>query len=211
MRTKNEERRQAILRSATEVFKEAGYERASMSEIAERLSYSKATLYSYFSSKEELFYEAMIAATTVDFDKAHEALLCAEGSVREALTNFGVRIMELVYSPQVSGVRRLLIAEAGRKDSDLAARCYQVGPAKTNEILANYLAAAMDEGKLRVADVSIASLHLRGLMESEWLDRYLYGTMDDFTPIQLLSSIERAVDVFLSAYGKSKLSGGKDE
>ena len=35
---------------------ELGYERTSMSEIAARLGGSKATLYSYFPSKEELFF-----------------------------------------------------------------------------------------------------------------------------------------------------------
>lgn len=59
MRTKSDEKRQAILDVAAEVFREAGFERASMSEICTRVGGSKATLYNYFPSKEELFFEVM--------------------------------------------------------------------------------------------------------------------------------------------------------
>ena len=55
MRTKSDEKRQAILDVAAEVFREAGFERASMSEICTRVGGAKATLYNHFASKDELF------------------------------------------------------------------------------------------------------------------------------------------------------------
>ncbi len=65
MRVKTEERRQAIIEKAREVFQEEGFDRASMSEIAARVGGSKATLYSYFKSKEELFVAVMKGSTEV--------------------------------------------------------------------------------------------------------------------------------------------------
>ena len=62
MRVKTEGRRQVIIDAALEVFKEVGYERASMAEISARAGGSKATLYNYFKSKEELFSAAMLEA-----------------------------------------------------------------------------------------------------------------------------------------------------
>src|SRR5579884_2439794 len=59
MRVKTDEYRQAIIKAAMEIFKKEGYERASMDSIAKRLGGSKATLYGYFKSKEELFTTAM--------------------------------------------------------------------------------------------------------------------------------------------------------
>ena len=50
-----DQRREAILNVAREVFFEQGYSAASMSTIAARLGGSKGTLYNYFKSKEELF------------------------------------------------------------------------------------------------------------------------------------------------------------
>ena len=59
MKTKTESKRQAIIQAAAEVFREVGFERASMSDIRERIGGSKATLYNYFPSKEKLFFEVM--------------------------------------------------------------------------------------------------------------------------------------------------------
>lgn len=44
-----------IIEGAYKVFKENGYHQTKMIDIADQLGYSKATLYSYFTSKEELF------------------------------------------------------------------------------------------------------------------------------------------------------------
>ena len=47
-----DQRREAILQVAREVFFEYGYSAASMSTIAARLGGSKGTLYNYFKNKE---------------------------------------------------------------------------------------------------------------------------------------------------------------
>jgi len=54
MKSKTEAKRLAILNAASEVFREVGFERASMSEIRARIGGSKATLYNYFPSKDDL-------------------------------------------------------------------------------------------------------------------------------------------------------------
>lgn len=50
------ERRLAILRTAAGVFRDRGYDSASMDEIAERLDMAKGNLYYYFSNKHELLF-----------------------------------------------------------------------------------------------------------------------------------------------------------
>jgi AcrR family transcriptional regulator len=51
MRVKSDTRREAILEIAKDLFREVGYERASMAMISARVGGSKATLYSYFKSR----------------------------------------------------------------------------------------------------------------------------------------------------------------
>ena len=199
MRTKSESRRQAILEAAAEVFQEMGFERASMADITARVGYSKATLYSYFASKEELFYEVMTQATESEFQLTHEALDPEVADIEPALRQFGERLLALLYSPQVQAVRRLVVAEAGR--SDLGRRLYELGPARSLEVLAAFLQDAMDEGKLQPADPRVAGLHLRGLLEAEWLDRVLFQTVERPTRKQVAEAVERAVAVFMAAYG----------
>jgi AcrR family transcriptional regulator len=51
-----QEMRELILREATQVFLEGGYEKTSLRSLAERIEYSPATIYLYFKDKDELFY-----------------------------------------------------------------------------------------------------------------------------------------------------------
>jgi AcrR family transcriptional regulator len=199
MRTRTETRRQAILQAAADVFQRVGYERASMADICAQVGYSKATLYSYFTSKEELFYEVVTEATEAEFQATHEALDPSVEDIVPALQRFGERLLALLYSPQVQAVRRLVISEAGR--SDLGQRCYELGPARNQEVIALFLQDAMQEGKLRTAEPRIAALHLHGLLEAEWLDRFLFQTVASLSAKQIAATVERAVAVFMGAYG----------
>ena len=52
-------RKEQILSSALSVFKNQGIEKATMDEIAKEADFGKATLYYYFSSKEEIFVEQL--------------------------------------------------------------------------------------------------------------------------------------------------------
>ncbi len=65
MRKKTETRRSTILGHALDIFRKEGFERASMSQIAAQVGGSKATLYNYFSSKEELLLEAFRTGSSI--------------------------------------------------------------------------------------------------------------------------------------------------
>lgn len=199
MRAKTETRRQAILIAAAEVFQESGFERATMAAICERLGYSKATLYNYFASKEELFSAVVFGATEAEFQATLQALDATVGDMTEALERFGRGLLTLLYSPRVQAVRRMVVAEAGR--SDLGRQCYELGPVRNEAALAAFLAQAMATGKLRQADARTASLHLRGLLESELLDRFLFQAMDQVGAPEIKGIVERAVATFMAAYG----------
>jgi len=202
MRTRTETRRQAILQAAAQVFQEMGYERASMGDISSHVGFSKATLYSYFASKDELFYEVMTQSAEAEFQLTLEALDTAVEDIEPALRRYGERLLALLYSPQVLAVRRLVIAEAGR--SDLGRRCYELGPARSQAVISRFLEDAMAEGKLRQADARLAGLHLHGLLEAEWLDRFLFQTVESLSRKQVVETVERAVAVFMAAYGPAR-------
>lgn len=54
-----ENRKEQILKGALLVFKEKGIEKSTMDEIAKQSDFGKASLYYYFSSKEEIFIELL--------------------------------------------------------------------------------------------------------------------------------------------------------
>ena len=199
MRAKTETRRQAILDAAAQVFQEMGFERTTLAAICERLGYSKATLYNYFASKEELFSVVVFEATEAEFQATLEALDSSVADMTEALEKFGRGLLALLYSPQVQAVRRLIVAEAGR--SELGRKCYDLGPVRNEAATAVFLQQAMDVGQLRQADARIAALHLRGLLEAEWLDRFLFQTLEPVSTEDINATVHRAVAAFMAAYG----------
>src|SRR5260370_22292090 len=97
-------KRRQIVEGARQVFLSAGFDGASMNDIARAAGVSKGTLYAYFTSKDELF-EAIIRA---EKGQAVERL-CAfkrEGDVREMLTHFGIRLMGRLTDPCTSSLVR---------------------------------------------------------------------------------------------------------
>lgn len=199
MRKKTESKRQAILDMAAELFRESGFERASMSELCSRVGGSKATIYNYFASKEELLFEVVVQATEAEFQATHEALDPSQKDITQALQNFGERFLALIYSPAVQAVRRLVVSEAGR--SDLGRRCYEIGPARSMAEVAEFLQQAMRQGQLKQADPRVACLHLKGLLEAEWLDRFMFHTFEAPKPQEIAATVQRALAVFMAAYG----------
>lgn len=199
MKAKTKVRRQAIVDVAAQVFGELGYERASMDEVSHRGGGSKATIYNYFSNKEELFFEVVFQSTEAEFEATHAALDVDEPDLTRALEQFGQRLLALLYSPEVQAVRRLVIAEGAR--SDLGKKCYAMAPARSEAMIAAFLQQAIDQGKLRPTDTRIASLHLRGLFESELLDKFLFHTLDAVSKQEIAAIAQRAVAVFMAAYG----------
>src|SRR5262245_36735573 len=68
--------REAILASARELFVSEGYANVSMRKIAERIEYSPAAIYSYFPSKDDIFF----ALAEEGFRKLGE---CANAAVEQ--------------------------------------------------------------------------------------------------------------------------------
>ncbi|MBZ8141152.1 TetR family transcriptional regulator [Rubrivivax gelatinosus] len=198
MRTKSEARRQAILESATAVFRETGFERTSMAQICEHMGCSKATLYSYFESKEALFVEVVLQSTLDEFDALMASMDLQQQDFGAALEGFGRGLLNLLYSPHVQAVRRLVVADVGR--AELGRRLYEAGPARGEAVVAEFLRDAMERGTLRRADPRVATRHLTGLLEAEWIDRFLFHVIEELDPASLNETVRRAVEVFLRAY-----------
>ena len=198
MKKKTEVKRQAIVDMAAEVFREKGFERTSMAEICRRLGFSSATLYNYFTSKEALFVEIMTKANEAEFNAVHQALVGGD-NVAAALRHFGERLLSFVYAPDVMAVRRLVTSSFGY--SEFSRTCYELGPKRAINELSVFFLAAMKEGKLRQCDPLVAAMHLRGLLESELLDAFIFQFAEAVSTERIKGAVDRAVSVFMAAYG----------
>ncbi|MEO8813115.1 MAG: TetR/AcrR family transcriptional regulator [Caulobacteraceae bacterium] len=197
MRVKTDEKRRAILRAAAELVREQGFAGVSMAAVSERVGGSKATLYRYYASKEELFLAALLESALDRAGKVFETL-AAGPDLRRTLDRFGTDYLKLALAPDVLAVRRILIAEGAR--SGIGQSLFERGPQVTWTTMADFLAAEMAAGRLRAADPWTVAVHLRGLLEADLLNRALVGADVDRRVAHLRAHAARAVDVLLRAY-----------
>lgn len=201
MRVRTEAKRDAILEAASQVFLEQGFEGASMAEIAARVGGSKATLYGYFGSKEDLFVEVMHGAALRHFEPIFAALQNDSDDVALALQRFGERAMAVLCQEKAIQARRAIIAESGR--SDIGLRFYEGGPKKGTLELAGYLTLQMDKGRLRKSDPTVAAHHLMALLDSETITPRIFGIEKTLTKAQIKQAVSRALETFLGGHRPS--------
>ena len=196
VRVKTDERRRGIVDAAWELFKTNGFERTTMSEISERVGGSKATLYSYFKSKDELFAAAMEQAVLERTDEAF-ARVGSSGDLGERLLTFSLTYMEMRLAPDMIGADRALIAQADQSDLGVSLLRRVVTPQW--EKLAMVMEQEMSAGRLRQADPYVAAMHFRGLIESDLLERRLHGD-PTVTARDIETAATNGIDIFLRAY-----------
>jgi AcrR family transcriptional regulator len=198
MRVKTDSRRQAILDTALALFREVGYERASMAAIAARVGGSKGTLYNYFKNKDDLFAAAMIEAMEEQGMEVMERLKASTEDVEIVLRRFGVEYLTFITAPDNLAIVRTAVAEGS--NATLGAKLYDLGPRRGTEEIAAFVAPLQARGKLRAGSPLIAAAHLRGLLEAGIYEPQLFGAAPDYN---VEDAVAFAVDAFLRAYGTS--------
>lgn len=194
MRVRTDEKRQAILAAARAVFEEMGYARASMAAISARLGGSKATLYGYFSTKEQLFAAAMTEALA---ERGEEmlALLDLDGDVADVLTRFGHSYLAFVTSPAIQALVRTTVAES--QFSDVGREVYVRGPKRALDGIERYLGLQTASGRLVVPDPALAAFQFKALIEAGIVEPQLYAVAPRVGADTVVTA---AVDLFLRRY-----------
>lgn len=197
MRVKSETKRQAIIDVSKNAFMELGYGNTSMSEIAHRVGGSKATLYNYFSSKEEIFAAVMESAASEQIMEAFN-LLEKNQDLEETLIHFGINYLSSVISPSLLSIWKMAITEAGL--SDIGQQFYENGPKRGWQQLGLYLQKNMDAGLLLPSNHITCAMHLKALIEAEYFHLVALHAIPFPDSDQIETSVIHAVKVFLRAY-----------
>src|SRR3984885_2537725 len=193
-----DQRREKIIHVAREVFFEQGYAAASMSGIAARLGGSKGTLYNYFKSKEELFEAQVRERCGEAADRILE--VSVEGEPAETLTRLGEQYLGHLYSEETVQMFRILVAEAQRSP-ELARVFYEVGPARGQQGLQNYLEAANARGRVHIPNCALAAEQFLSLCKGRSHLQFLLNLIPPLTPAQIRLQISQAVTAFMRFYG----------
>jgi AcrR family transcriptional regulator len=197
MRTKSEARRDAIMETAVSVFREVGFDAASMSQIAARVGGSKATLYNYFSSKEELLLAALLSSADKYADDVMD-LVKTSGNLPTQLHRFVMSLLKLINSPDTIQILRVAISVGGT--SDIGRRFYELGTHQVWIEIAAILRREISNGTLRDGDPDMMAMLLRSLCDAD-MTRNLLGAGTALSDEEAERKAQCIVDIFLRVYG----------
>lgn len=190
-------RREKILSVAKQLFLEQGYANASMNEISMRLGGSKATLYAYFKSKEELF-EAII--------RQHCLMRCQAfieaprgKSLRESLLAMARIGVPNILSDENIRMMSLVVAEL-RTNPQLGSLYFRTITENGHNWMAQLIQEAHEAGEICAPDAQQAAMVLKSLMLGQGPFMRLLGAMEAPTAESLEAQFNLAVDIFLGYY-----------
>ncbi len=195
-------KRRQVMDGARAVFLSAGFDGASMNDIARAAAVSKGTLYVYFESKEQLF-EALIHE---DKELQAERLFAfprEAGDPGALLREFGRRLVEMIMRPETVAQVRVVIA-ATAKFPRLGRAFYDAGPRYGVQTLAAQLATFVEKGTLDIADTEAAAAQFINLCCSDFHKKVLFGVVETVTPGEIAAAVDAAVEFFLKAYPPSQ-------
>lgn len=197
-RVRTEEKRAEIVRVASEAFDELGYDRCSMAEISERLGGSKATLYGYFCSKEDLLRAVLQCQVAGEFDRRMEEFH-QSADLRKALIDIGMAYhRKRLSSLPVANIRAIVNQPPC---STMGKEFYEGVIRPAFQRMADRFERLMDQGRLKRADPWTAIMHWKGLNDWDLFERRLIGAISGPDDVDIEKIATEAADAFLKLYG----------
>lgn len=155
-RRRKNARPEEILTAALEVFADRGFAATKLEDVARRAGVTKGTIYLYFENKEALF-KALIRQTIVPVLAQGEALAQSfTGSARELFEQLVREYWRLVGETSLSGIPRLMIAEAVNFP-ELARFYYEEVVTRGHRLMAGVLERGIKAGEFRPVNVAVAT------------------------------------------------------
>jgi TetR/AcrR family transcriptional regulator len=193
--------RQEILAAALQLFAAKGFNNVSMQEIAAAAEFATGTLYNFFPSKKDLFFELLVATAEECMGLVMPALE-GPGDERRRLAQF-IRLHERIAREQATAIRLYMLECRSRhlpqpkvkaKKREIDARVY--------ERLANVISAGVRKGLFNKIDPAVTAQCLSTALQAITL-----SAVEDPQAVDLPAKLRKVETLFFK--GLIKSSGGK--
>ena len=196
-RPKSDQKRQQILDAATDLFTAQGYANTSLDQVAAAAGVSKQTIYSHFSSKENVLREGvkrrcMQAELTVD-----QSDLSLSPTV--FLPMFATRFVGTLLEDGALRMYRLCLNE-GERHSEVGLSFFESGPKLVMQALAQYLVAATARNELQVNHPDLAAAQFLFMVRGLPVETALLNLQEQPYEISNAQYIEETCAMFVRAY-----------
>jgi AcrR family transcriptional regulator len=159
-------RRAEICRTAARIFRDRGFDATSVSDIARALRMTKAGLYHYFDSKEELLFEIM----TFGLERVHEEVVIPARRIRDPEARLRQIVMDHArITTRAQGAVAQLFDETPAL-SPAARRTIRASERRYFQLVRSTLVELHAVGRLRNVDLTVAAFSIIGMIL--WLPRW---------------------------------------
>jgi AcrR family transcriptional regulator len=162
-RRRKDARPAEIVAAALSVFAERGFAAARLEDIAARAGVSKAALYLYFDTKEDLFRAVVSEAVAPNLEALEAAALQHEGPIEDLVRFLLPSLARIASTSPLGGVVKMVIGES-RNFPELAKIWHDRLVSRILGAVAGVIAQAQARGEVRPGDARIYALSLAGPM-----------------------------------------------
>jgi AcrR family transcriptional regulator len=196
--SRGQQRKAKILSAATKLFLSDGYGDTSIDAIVDKSGGSKATLYSYYPTKADLFRAVVDSIVTTQEGPELRSL----DDIRDTLVTFAEHRLGIVFSSKHRALMRLIISERDRFP-DIARMYYEQGPLHSHNMLRDYFEIVIEKGLLDIRSADEACEFFRGMLMHQRYIEQLYLGASPLSPEEVSVKARHVVDRFLEAYHQS--------
>ena len=164
-RRARDEKREAVLRTAVQLFLEQGYHRVTLNEVAERLNITKPALYNYFRGKDEILYECWaIGAERVD--ESLDEIAATGGTGIEKLRKLIVSYAETMTTDYGKSLVRFDVRDLTEHNRRIVRRAKK----RIDQAFRDYIGQGIKDGSIRPCDVKLSAFAIAGSLN--WIGHW---------------------------------------
>jgi AcrR family transcriptional regulator len=195
VQVRSRQRRSALIRIASDLFIEKGYERTSIDEMVRVAGGSKSNVYSAFGGKLGLFKEAVetLCADTVISPVA--ALDYSGLDLEASLTKFGEALLTYILRKRALALDRLILSEAARCP-EIGSVWYKYGPLESQRACATLIAAHINSKRIGLISPDHLAVQFHSMLVWDVQHRALAGMV--VTRSMVRETVKDAVQIFMS-------------
>lgn len=156
-RRARDEKRDAVLRTAVNLFLEQGYRHATLNEVAERLNITKPALYNYFRSKEEILFECC-ALGQERVDEVISEIDAGGGTGLAKLRKLIRAYAEVMTTDYGASLVRFDTRDLTDKNSKIV----RAAKKSIDRTFRNYIAEGIADGSITPCDAKLAAFAIAG-------------------------------------------------
>ena len=176
-RRARDEKREAVLRTAVQLFLEQGYHRATLNEVADRLNITKPALYNYFRSKEDILFECWVMGQERVEDQIAE--------IKSADENGLVTLRMLVHAYAATMASDLGASLVRFNVADLSEpnqKTTLAGKRRIDRAFRNAIKQGIADGSIKPCDVKLTTFAILGALN--WIGHW-YKPDGELSPDQI--------------------------